>query len=95
MLLAKILSKIYKKDGIILIDAKKQKYICGNPNQNKPNHVKPNRTKPKQTTPNHTTPNQKTHPTKPNHTKPRQTKPNHDISPKMYLKIKVFKILSY
>ena len=30
MLLARILSKIYKEDGIILIDAKGQKYICGN-----------------------------------------------------------------
>ena len=36
MLLARILSKIYKEDGIILIDAKGQKYICGNPNQQKP-----------------------------------------------------------
>ena len=36
MLLARILSKIYKKDGIILIDAKKQKYICGKLNNEKP-----------------------------------------------------------
>ena len=36
MLLARILSKIYKEDGIILIDAKGQKYICGNPNKQKP-----------------------------------------------------------
>jgi len=36
MLLARILSKIYKEDGIILIDAKGQKYICGSPNQQKP-----------------------------------------------------------
>ena len=36
MLLARILSRIYKEDGIILIDAKGQKYICGNPNQKKP-----------------------------------------------------------
>ena len=36
MLLARILSKIYKEDGIILIDAKGQKYICGNPSQQKP-----------------------------------------------------------
>ena len=36
MLLARILSKIYKEDGIILIDAKGQKYVCGNPNQQKP-----------------------------------------------------------
>tara|TARA_B110001452_G_scaffold53341_1_gene40734 strand:- start:14 stop:1219 length:1206 start_codon:yes stop_codon:yes gene_type:complete len=36
MLLARILSKIFKEDGIILIDAKGQKYICGNPKQQKP-----------------------------------------------------------
>ena len=36
MLLARILSKIYKEDGIILVDSKNQKYICGNPNQQKP-----------------------------------------------------------
>ena len=36
MLLARILTKIYKEDGIILIDAKGQKYICGKPNQKKP-----------------------------------------------------------
>ena len=36
MLLARILSKIYKKNGIILIDSKGQKYICGNPNKSKP-----------------------------------------------------------
>jgi|TARA_B110000438_G_scaffold253668_1_gene259427 cyclopropane-fatty-acyl-phospholipid synthase len=36
MLLARILSKIYKENGIILIDSKLQKYICGNPNQIKP-----------------------------------------------------------
>jgi cyclopropane-fatty-acyl-phospholipid synthase len=36
MLLASILSRIYKKDGIILVDAKGQKYICGNPIQQKP-----------------------------------------------------------
>ena len=36
MLLARILSRIYKEDGIILVDAKNQKYICGNPNQLKP-----------------------------------------------------------
>ena len=36
MLLARILSKIYKEDGIILVDAKGQKYICGNPDQQKP-----------------------------------------------------------
>ena len=36
MLLARILTRIYKEDGIILIDAKGQKYICGNPSQDKP-----------------------------------------------------------
>ena len=36
MLLARILSKIYKEGGIILIDATGQKYICGNPKQQKP-----------------------------------------------------------
>ena len=36
MLLARILSKIYKEDGIILIDAQGQKYICGSPNKQKP-----------------------------------------------------------
>ena len=36
MILARLLSKIYKKkDGIILIDYNGQKYICGNPNFNK------------------------------------------------------------
>ena len=36
MLLARILSRIYKEGGIILVDAKGQKYICGNPNHQKP-----------------------------------------------------------
>jgi len=36
MLLAKILSKIYKKDGIILVDSNGQKYICGNPRKEDP-----------------------------------------------------------
>ena len=36
MLLARILSRIYKEEGIILVDARSQKYICGNPNQQKP-----------------------------------------------------------
>ena len=39
MLLAKILSKIYKEDGIILIDANGQKYICGNPRKKKTYHT--------------------------------------------------------
>ena len=36
MLVAKLFSKIYKKGGIILIDAQGQKFICGSPNLNKP-----------------------------------------------------------
>ena len=36
MLLARLLSKIYKKKGIILIDSRGQKYICGKPNLQKP-----------------------------------------------------------
>ncbi len=36
MLLARIFSKIYKTGGIILVDAKGQKYICGNPKKNNP-----------------------------------------------------------
>ncbi len=36
MMLAKLLSKIYKKGGIILIDSEGQKYICGKPDLNKP-----------------------------------------------------------
>ena len=37
MILARLLSKIYKKkEGIILIDHSGQKYICGNPNFDKP-----------------------------------------------------------
>ena len=36
MLLARILSKIYKEGGIILIDAKGKKYICGNPKKTNP-----------------------------------------------------------
>ena len=36
MLLAKLLSKIFKKHGIVLIDSEKQKYIIGSPNLNKP-----------------------------------------------------------
>ena len=31
MILARIFTKIYKEGGIILVDAKGQKYICGNP----------------------------------------------------------------
>ena len=40
MILAQIFSKIYKEDGIILIDAKGQKYICGNPKKENPITVK-------------------------------------------------------
>ena len=36
MLLARLLSKIYKKNGIVLIDSQGQKYICGKPDLNKP-----------------------------------------------------------
>ena len=36
MILAKVLNKIYKEDGIILVDHQKQKYIIGNPRPNKP-----------------------------------------------------------
>ena len=40
MLVAKLLSKIYKKNGIILIDDSGQKYICGNPKKEKPITIK-------------------------------------------------------
>ena len=40
MMLARLLSKIYKKNGIVLIDAEGQKYICGKPELNKPITVK-------------------------------------------------------
>ena len=36
MLFARLLSKIYKKKGIVLIDSQGQKYICGKPNLQKP-----------------------------------------------------------
>ncbi len=36
MILARILSNIYKENGIILIDPKGQKYICGNPRKDNP-----------------------------------------------------------
>jgi len=36
MLLARLFSKIYKKNGIVLIDFSGQKFICGNPNLLKP-----------------------------------------------------------
>ena len=40
MMLARLLSKIYKKNGIILIDSQKQKYICGKPDLNNPVTIK-------------------------------------------------------
>ena len=40
MLFAKLLSKIFKKKGIILIDYQGQKYICGKPDLNNPLTVK-------------------------------------------------------
>ena len=36
MILARIFTNIYKEGGIVLIDAKGQKYICGNPKKEKP-----------------------------------------------------------
>ena len=36
MMLARLLSKIYKKNGIVLIDSQGQKYICGKPDLDKP-----------------------------------------------------------
>jgi len=40
MILARIFSNIYKEGGIILVDSKKQKYICGNPKKENPITVK-------------------------------------------------------
>ena len=40
MLVAKLLSKIFKNDGVILIDYSGQKYICGKPNLDKPLTIK-------------------------------------------------------
>ncbi len=41
MLLARLFSKIFKKEGgIILVDYSGQKYICGNPHNNKPITIK-------------------------------------------------------
>ena len=36
MMIARLLSKIYKKNGIILIDSQGQKYICGKPDLENP-----------------------------------------------------------
>ena len=40
MMLARLLSKIYKKNGIVLIDSQGQKYICGKPNLENPLTIK-------------------------------------------------------
>jgi len=40
MILARVFSNIYREGGIILIDSKGQKYICGNPRKNNPITVK-------------------------------------------------------
>ena len=40
MLVASLFSKIFKDNGIILVDNEKQKYICGNPDKDKPITVK-------------------------------------------------------
>ena len=42
MILARVFSNIYKdkEGGIILIDSKGQKYICGNPRKDNPTTVK-------------------------------------------------------
>ena len=40
MLFARLLSKIFKNNGIVLIDSQGQKYICGKPNLEKPLTVK-------------------------------------------------------
>ena len=39
-MVARLFSKIFKSEGIILIDYSGQKYICGNPNKDKPIIVK-------------------------------------------------------
>ena len=36
MLFARLLSKVFKKGGIVLIDSQGQKYICGKPDLKKP-----------------------------------------------------------
>ena len=40
MILAKVLNKIYKKDGIILEDSSGQKYIIGNPKKDNPINIR-------------------------------------------------------
>ena len=40
MLFARLLSKIFKKKGIVLVDSLGQKYICGKPDLKKPLTIK-------------------------------------------------------
>ena len=40
MLFARLLSKTFKKDGIVLVDFQGQKYICGKPDLQKPLTIK-------------------------------------------------------
>ena len=40
MLFARLLSKIFKKEGIVLVDSQGQKYICGKPDLQKPLTIK-------------------------------------------------------
>ena len=40
MLVAKLLSKIFKDDGVILMDYDGQKYICGEPKNKNPITIK-------------------------------------------------------
>ena len=40
MMLARVFSNIYKESGMILIDSKGQKYICGSPRKDNPVTVK-------------------------------------------------------
>ena len=40
MLIANVFSKIFKESGIILIDFRNQKYMCGEPNKEKPITIK-------------------------------------------------------
>ena len=40
MLVARLFSKIYKENGIILINYRGQKYICGKPDKENPITIK-------------------------------------------------------
>ena len=40
MLFARLLSKTFKKEGIVLVDSQGQKYICGKPDLQKPLTIK-------------------------------------------------------